>query len=224
MPRTAPPRLNRFPQRLDYTLIPAPLDLSLPLVDEKSPLPAIIVTPSSPSHDREFCIAFLADPPKPSLRQRLMARIPSLPTLPSFRKRLPSQIKLPASPFRQEFEEGPNWALKTRARSTLVFAILLFIMACHLIMHELITERPHLEFSMGVDNDLLALNKVPSGRFALANKERTEADSETPALGGWFDLHAIWAPAGAVDGKRSTRFIVSDYIASDTDNNSAQLL
>jgi len=65
------PRQHRLPRRADYILIPAPLDLSLPLVTEKSPLPAIIVTPSSPSSTRDFSIAFLADPPKPSIHQRL---------------------------------------------------------------------------------------------------------------------------------------------------------
>jgi len=64
-------RQYRLPKRTDYMLVPAPLDLSLPLATEKSPLPAIIVTPSSPSSSRDFCIAFLAEPPKPSLRQRL---------------------------------------------------------------------------------------------------------------------------------------------------------
>lgn len=65
------PRLHRLPQRLDYTLIPAPLDLSLPLVTEKSHLPAIIVTPSSPSSSRDFSIAFFAPEEKPSIQQRI---------------------------------------------------------------------------------------------------------------------------------------------------------
>ncbi|PFH50325.1 hypothetical protein AMATHDRAFT_145343, partial [Amanita thiersii Skay4041] len=66
-------RSHRLPQhlQLDYTLIPAPLDLSLSNMTEKSPLPAIIVTPSSPSSSRDFSIAFLAPPPKPSLRKRI---------------------------------------------------------------------------------------------------------------------------------------------------------
>jgi len=64
------PRLHRLPHRTDYILIPAPLDLSLPLATEKSGLPAIIVTPSSPSSSHDFSIAFLASPPKPSLKQR----------------------------------------------------------------------------------------------------------------------------------------------------------
>ena len=55
-------------------------DLTLPLVAEKAPLPAIIVTPSSPSSTRDFAIAFLAPPAAPaltlSLRQRLAAHAP----------------------------------------------------------------------------------------------------------------------------------------------------
>jgi len=205
MPRPAPPRLNRLPQRLDYTLIPAPLDVSLPLVDEKSPLPAIIVTPSSPSHEREFCIAFIAAPPKPPLRQRLLSRLPKLPHLPSFLPRLPSQIKLPASPFAQEFEDEQNWTLKTRARSTLIFAILLFIMACHLILHEMVTGHPHLEFSMASDNDMAVLNAmVPPSSVRFASV--AEPDAATPAFGGWFNIHAIWAPVPVTE--RSSGFIV----------------
>jgi COMPASS component SWD1 len=46
------------------------LDLSLSQATEKSPLPAIIVTPSSPSSSHDFSIAFLA-PPKLSLRERI---------------------------------------------------------------------------------------------------------------------------------------------------------
>ncbi|KAG7445984.1 uncharacterized protein BT62DRAFT_1006161 [Guyanagaster necrorhizus] len=67
------PRAHRLPlnQRLDYTLIPAPLDLSLPSLTEKSPLPAIIVTPSSPVSTHDFSIAFLAPESKPSILKRL---------------------------------------------------------------------------------------------------------------------------------------------------------
>ncbi|KJA14660.1 hypothetical protein HYPSUDRAFT_48975 [Hypholoma sublateritium FD-334 SS-4] len=70
-------RQHRLPKRSEYALVPAPLDLTLPLVAEKAPLPAIIVTPSSPSSTRDFAIAFLAPPAAPaqahSLRQRLAA-------------------------------------------------------------------------------------------------------------------------------------------------------
>ncbi|KAL9712386.1 hypothetical protein Ac2012v2_003623 [Leucoagaricus gongylophorus] len=66
------PRLHRLPQRLDYTLVPAPLDFSLVTSTEKSPLPAIIVTPSSPVHKQDFSIAFLAPVPKPTLCKRVV--------------------------------------------------------------------------------------------------------------------------------------------------------
>ncbi|KAJ2924187.1 hypothetical protein H1R20_g12905, partial [Candolleomyces eurysporus] len=72
------PRLHRLPRRLDYMLIPAPLDLSLDSMTEKSPLPAIIVTPSSPTHSKDFAIAFLAPPtdglpqPDPSSRETML--------------------------------------------------------------------------------------------------------------------------------------------------------
>lgn len=118
MPRPAP-RLHRLPQRLDYTLIPAPLDLSLPLVDEKSTLPAIIVTPSSPTSNRDFSIAFLAPPPKPTMRERISSLGPR---------------KLPSVPF--------------KARTMIIVLIMIFVMVCHVVTHRLATRRPHLEFSV----------------------------------------------------------------------------
>lgn len=184
------------------------------------------MTPSSPSHEREFCIAFLAAEPKPPLRQRLLAHMPKLPTLPSFRPRLPSQIKLPTSPFSAEFEDGSSWALKTRTRSTLVLAILMFIMACHLLLHEMITGHPHLEFGVGVDNDMVALNSVvspPSARYASTPADNSvEHEPATSAVGGWLNIHAIWAPVPVTDGKRSARFVVTDYLDNlDPDANTS---
>jgi len=70
-PPISTPRLHRLPHRTDYVLIPAPLDLSLSQATEKSSLPAIIVTPCSPSSSHDFSIAFLAAPLKPSLRERI---------------------------------------------------------------------------------------------------------------------------------------------------------
>lgn len=64
---------RRLPHRTDYILIPAPLDLSLSQVTEKSSLPAIIVTPCSPSSSRDFSIAFLSGPPKLSLWERIVS-------------------------------------------------------------------------------------------------------------------------------------------------------
>ncbi|TDL29605.1 hypothetical protein BD410DRAFT_31661 [Rickenella mellea] len=77
MPAPRTRTLNRFPQRLDYTLIPAPLDLSFPVADEKSPLPAIIVTPSSPTCPTDFSIAFLSPPRKEPYLQRFTSQLKS---------------------------------------------------------------------------------------------------------------------------------------------------
>ncbi|OCH95966.1 hypothetical protein OBBRIDRAFT_787815 [Obba rivulosa] len=206
MRRTAPPRLNRLPQRLDYQLIPAPLDLSRPLVDEKSPLPAIIVTPSSPSHEGDFCIAFLSPPPKPTLFERLQSTVPALP---QFQAYLPSQIQLPPSPFKASFDHSPAsaWSLKARARTAIVLMLLLFIMACHLVLHSLASGRPHFDFAMSSDKglDVLAL---PQGADAFSAATDDVKDLSAPAIGGWFNLHAMWAPMPTMEGKRTTEFVV----------------
>ncbi|KAG2014125.1 hypothetical protein CC2G_010968 [Coprinopsis cinerea AmutBmut pab1-1] len=79
------PRVHRLPKHLnlDYILIPAPHDLSIESATEKSPLPAIIVTPSSPSSTKDFSIAFLAPPKKPTLRERVSEYFfPKPPTSP----------------------------------------------------------------------------------------------------------------------------------------------
>ncbi|EGO01513.1 hypothetical protein SERLA73DRAFT_176819 [Serpula lacrymans var. lacrymans S7.3] len=110
------PRIHRLPQRLDYTLIPAPLDLSLPLATEKSALPAIIVTPSSPTTESEYYIAFLTPPPKPTFRERI-------------------------SPYLAQFQ--PQFPFK--ARTAIIVSLLLFLMVCHLLAH-LAVSRPHLDF------------------------------------------------------------------------------
>jgi len=111
------PRVHRLPHRTDYKLIPAPLDLSLPSLTEKSALPAIIVTPSSPTSTRDFSIAFLASPPKPSIRQRLSSsRVFSSPNL--------------------------------RLRSILFVLVVLFIIVCHLVTHNLAARRPRLELTV----------------------------------------------------------------------------
>lgn len=119
-------RLHRLPQRLDYTLIPAPLDLTLPLVDEKSPLPAIIVTPSSPRSSVDFSIAFLAPEPKPSWRERVAAYLPQF----SFSSKQP--ISLATTPIKTTF---PSLTAPFKARSIVIMFILLFTMACHMVAH-----------------------------------------------------------------------------------------
>lgn len=194
-----PPRLHRLPQRLDYTLIPAPLDLSLPLVVEKAPLPAIIVTPSSPSHDGDYSIAFLMPPPKPTLMQRMSKLVPSLP-------RLPSQIQLPITPAQPNFEHAPS-VCKTHARATILLLLLLFIMACHVVMHELASMRPHMEFGMRPDNDIV--------NFSLEHVDmpadiHVAKDTAPPSFGGWFDLNALWAPTHTADSRRTLDFVVRE--------------
>jgi len=112
------PRLHRLPHRLDYTLIPAPLDLSLPLATEKSPLPAIIVTPSSPSSSHDFSIAFLATPPKPTLKERVSSYVALKPSFP------------------------------VKARTTMIIFLIIFVLVCHVVTHRLAARRPHLEFAV----------------------------------------------------------------------------
>ncbi|EMD40469.1 hypothetical protein CERSUDRAFT_111067 [Gelatoporia subvermispora B] len=205
MRRTAPPRLNRLPQRLDYQLIPAPLDLSRPLVDEKSALPAIIVTPSSPSHEGDFCIAFLSPPPKPTLFERLSSAVPALPQLQAY---LPSQIQLPQSPFRTSFDQSTSsWSPKARARTVILLMLLLFIMACHVVLHSLAGARPHFDFAMSSEKDIDVL-AAPGGADALGPAVDDVKDLSAPAIGGWFNLHALWAPMPTMEGKRETEFIV----------------
>ncbi|KAG2345068.1 hypothetical protein BDR05DRAFT_146980 [Suillus weaverae] len=116
------PRIHRLPQRLDYNLIPAPLDLSLPLATEKSPLPAIIVTPSSPASDTpEYYIAFLKPPSKPTFRERISEYSPFQPQLP------------------------------LKARSAIIISLILFILICHLLVH-LAVRRPHFDLIASSDN------------------------------------------------------------------------
>lgn len=134
-------RLHRLPHRLDYTLIPAPLgklrlvhftrtmvklfqDLSLPLITEKALLPAIIVTPSSPSSAHDFSIAFLAPPPKLTLRERLL----SYATF--------------------------DGAFSLRVRTLTILFLMLFILVCHVVTHRLAARRPYLEFAVVQANNV----------------------------------------------------------------------
>jgi hypothetical protein len=94
-------------------------DLSLSQVTEKSPLPAIIVTPSSPSCDKDFSIAFLAPPREPTWRER----------------------------FSNSAEAMRSRFFSFKARTMVIMTLLLFIMACHLLSHSLAARRPHLHFA-----------------------------------------------------------------------------
>ncbi|KAG6906558.1 hypothetical protein DXG01_013186 [Tephrocybe rancida] len=112
-------RIHRLPRRLDYTLIPAPLDLSLPLATEKSPLPAIIVTPSSPSSSHDFSIAFMAPPPKPSIIERIST-----------------------------YASNKSYSFPVRVRTTFIILVVIFVLVCHVVTHSLAIRHPHLEFSV----------------------------------------------------------------------------
>ncbi|KAF8351006.1 hypothetical protein F5887DRAFT_1068755 [Amanita rubescens] len=138
------PRLHRLPQRLDYTLIPAPLDLSLTSMSEKSPLPAIIVTPSSPSSSHDYSIAFLAPPPKPTFPQRVISSCQN--------------------------------ALQPRARTTLIFTFIFFLLLCHYLAHRIATSRSHLDI-LPMENDFGSQLDVPGANSWF---------------GDWLDLSAFW--------------------------------
>ncbi|OBZ76127.1 hypothetical protein A0H81_03683 [Grifola frondosa] len=170
---------------LGLTLIPAPLDLSLPLVDEKAALPAIIVTPSSPSSETDFSIAFPPPPPKPTLAERFLPLVPALPPLSSY---LPSQIQLPPSPFKTQFDENsmPFYSLKTRARTMILLMLLLFIMASHLVIHRLASSHPRLEFGVVPNGDIDLVSLANVGDVDIFDTKRNtdfvvwEAEPATP--------------------------------------------
>lgn len=102
-------------------------DLSKPIVDDKAALPAIIVTPSSPSGARDFRIAFLAPEPQesPSLAARVFSRSPKLPSAST--------------------SGGASKPL-FRPRTLLLLFIPLFILFCHYLTHRIGARRPHLHF------------------------------------------------------------------------------
>jgi hypothetical protein len=85
----------------------------------KSPLPAIVVTPSSPSCSADFSVAFLAPPEKPTVTVTTKERFFSLAT-----------------------------PLNLKARTTFLLLLLFFIMAFHLFTHRLAASHPHLQFDM----------------------------------------------------------------------------
>jgi len=118
------------------------------MMTEKSPLPAIIVTPSSPSGETDYSIAFLAPPVKPSLRERVRA---------SF-----------SSPLSATFESlpTPQHHLRKSARIFFVLAIIMFVLVAHLVTHRLALRRPHLEFRvMTSDNHDAALHDTYGGSW-----------------------------------------------------------
>ena len=94
-----------------------------------------------------------------------------------------------------------------------LLAALVFIMGCHLIMHSMVSTHPRLDFAPPSTDDLavasLADVKFTDFGNAPQNAPHNNADA-TPAVGGWFNIHAMWAPMPITDGKRAMRFIVTD--------------
>ncbi|KAL5508429.1 hypothetical protein ACEPAH_6048 [Sanghuangporus vaninii] len=122
-----PPRRHRLPQRLDWKLIPPPLDLSKPIVDDNAALPAIIVTPSSPKGSRDFQIAFLAPPEEETLCKRVFSRVS------------------------KNSGSGPSSSAtfpQFRPRTLFLLFIPIFLLFCHVLVHRLGTYHPHLHFDM----------------------------------------------------------------------------
>ncbi|KAJ3878761.1 hypothetical protein F5051DRAFT_220743 [Lentinula edodes] len=194
MPRQPAPRLHRLPQRLDYTLIPAPLDLSLPLASEKSPLPAIIVTPSSPSSAHDYSIAFLAPPKEPGFFERLGARL-------HWTKAAVAAESNPNAPL------GLGLRAQT-ARTLLILFLILFVMLTHVVTHRMAqtSRRPHLDFSVQDSSPapvaasyVLGEIGVSEGMDGLSNGGHrngfggvAQGHGHRHAHGGWFDLSRYW--------------------------------
>ena len=82
----------------------------------------------------------------------------------------------------------------TRARTTLLLLLLLFIMACHLLTHRLATSHSHLQFG--------AMQGVP--------KEPPTRIHPGPPM-PWFDWQGIWGIRSSdIDSKRE--FIVTEQL------------
>lgn len=169
------PRLHRLPQRLDYTLIPAPLDLSLPSITEKSPLPAIIVTPSSPVHTHDFSIAFLAPPPKPTVRERVVTSINNI--------------------------TENSWLAQSRSiRTFVILALLFFIMiTTHLITHRL-AAYPYPRLESDFTHRRLATDFASAARVVQADANLVPDGEVQVGIWNWigFEFRKTWGVAGGV--------------------------
>ncbi|KAF9448469.1 hypothetical protein P691DRAFT_800786 [Macrolepiota fuliginosa MF-IS2] len=169
------PRLHRLPQRLDYTLIPAPLDLSLPSITEKSLLPAIIVTPSSPVHTHDFSIAFLAPQPKETVRERITSSVNNITT--------------------------KSWLAQSRSiRTILILTFLFFVtITTHLITHRF-ASYSHPRFESEFAHRQLHTDPAAS---PVAQMDVSFANTSGEVKGGiwnWFgfEFRQAWALRGGV--------------------------
>ncbi|KAH7869040.1 uncharacterized protein C8R40DRAFT_1074379 [Lentinula edodes] len=192
-------------------------DLSLPLASEKSPLPAIIVTPSSPSSAHDYSIAFLAPPKEPGFFERLGARL-------HWTKAAAAAESNPNASF------GVGLRAQT-ARTLLILFLILFVMLTHVVTHRMAqtSRRPHLDFSVqdsspapvaasyvlgeiGVSEGMDGLSNGSGGVDQFEGFEGTDSVPSSAmegghrngfggvaqghghrhAHGGWFDLSRYW--------------------------------
>ncbi|KAH8822812.1 hypothetical protein DL96DRAFT_1746479 [Flagelloscypha sp. PMI_526] len=119
----APPRL---PQHLSFDLRPAPLDLSITEASEKSPIPSLIVTPSSPKEcESPYYIAFMAPPAPPSPPPKATLAERFVPPLPISRDQF-----------------------RPRLRTTVLIGFTVLILLFHFLAHTFAAKRPHFEFGL----------------------------------------------------------------------------
>ena len=174
--------------------------------------------------ESEFFIAFLAPPPSPTFSQRLAALVPS------FRTYLPSQIQLPASPFKATFDDRSSFSVRGRIRAVILLFMLLFIMASHVAIHRLATNHPHLDFGMVPDHDIdIAAISRPADLdvFGARVDAHEDADASEPSTAGWFNLRAMWAPVPVAATRSSMDFVVEEptlQVEHGNDNDKPEVL
>ena len=139
--------------------------------------------------ESEFFIAFIAPPPSPTFGQRLSTLVPS------FRSYLPSQIQLPATPFKTSFDDRSAFSLRSRIRTIFLLFVLFFIMASHVVLHRVASNHPHLEFGLVPDNeiDFSSLTRAVAVDREFIGARVDAQDAETPSIHDrvWRDHRAM---------------------------------
>jgi hypothetical protein len=142
---------------------------------EKSPLPAIIVTPSSPVNTHDFSIAFLAPPPKPTVRERLISS---------------------ANNLREN-----SWLAQSRSfRTFLILALLFFVMiTTHLITHRH-TVYPYPRFQADLGHRRLPTDPATSSRAVQIDSSLVSDEEPQIGIISWigFELRKAWSVGGGV--------------------------
>jgi hypothetical protein len=155
----------------------SPADLSLPPTDEKG-LPLIIVTPSSPTHEREFFLAWVPPPPPaPSAIRRFFSR--------------GGGVQLPPSPTTARAEKEKS-GVTLRWRTVLLLALLFTALVAHVLTRGLAARRPRLFVhpvavaaapAAGVETAPHGLGKMLGIEWLFAEEEVEERDFVVEALG-----------------------------------------